>query len=58
MKSKLRDGTKERDDNASLDPNSVASKQDSEKSGFMKIFLKWIARGTDQLRMSGTSCPS
>ena len=34
------------------------SQKQSKKSGFLKRFLNWIARGADESNMGKTSCPT
>jgi len=34
------------------------SQKNPDKSGFLKRFLEWIARGADKSNISGRACPS
>lgn len=37
---------------------TIKSAEKSEKQGFVKRFLKWIASGTDKSGIGQVSCPS
>jgi hypothetical protein len=39
-------------------PGAIFNQQGAEKLGLMKRFLKWLSRGADQNRASGTTCPT
>jgi len=57
METESKGGTREMSNSASVS-NGTASRKGSEKQGFIKKFLKWIARGAEQSRISHGSCPS
>jgi len=57
METESKGGNREMSNSASVS-NGTASRKGSEKQGFVKRFLKWIARGTDQSGMNRGSCPT
>ncbi|MBC8459409.1 MAG: hypothetical protein H8D67_15570 [Deltaproteobacteria bacterium] len=40
------------------DPKKAFSQEKLEKSGLLKRFLDWIAKGTDESSIGGKSCPT
>jgi len=51
-------GAEETARDAASATGAIPDQQKPERSGVMKRFLKWLSRGAQQFRMSGTSCPT
>jgi hypothetical protein len=51
-------GTEETARDAASAAGAIACPQEPGKLGFMKRFLKWLSRGSEKYRMSGSSCPT
>jgi hypothetical protein len=54
----MTNGIEETAHDAVFASGAISHQQGAEKSGLMKRFLKWLSRGSDQNRMSGTTCPT